>query len=53
MNNFEIKYLIADEYINSVTKEKKIDIDLISKKLKIDSSIIKTLFPYSEEINKL
>ena len=53
MNNFEIKYLIADEYINSVIREKKFDIDLISKKLKIDSSIIKTLFPYSEEINKL
>ncbi len=53
MNNFEIKYLIADEYINSVITEKKIDIDLISKKLKIDSSIIKTLFPYSDEINKL
>ena len=53
MNNFEIKYLIADEYINSVIREKKIDIDLISKKLKIDKSIIKTLFPYSEEINKL
>lgn len=53
MNNFEIKYLIADEYINSVIREKKIDIDLISKKLKIDSSIIKTLFPYSDEINKL
>ena len=53
MNNFEIKYLIADEYINSFIREKKIDIDLISKKLKIDSSIIKTLFPYSEEINKL
>ena len=53
MNNFEIKYLIADEYINSVIREKKFDIDLISKKFKIDSSIIKTLFPYSEEINKL
>ena len=53
MNNFEIKYLIADEYINSVIREKKFDIDLISKKLKIDSSIVKTLFPYSEEINKL
>ena len=53
MNNFEIKYLIADEYINSVIREKKIDIDLISKKLKIDRSIINTLFPYSEEINKL
>ena len=53
MNNFEIKYLIADEYINSAIREKKFDIDLISKKLKIDSSIIKTLFPYSEEINKL
>ena len=53
MNNFEIKYLIADEYINSVIREKKFDIDLISKKLKIDNTIIKTLFPYSEEINKL
>ncbi len=53
MNNFEIKYLIADEYINSVLREKKFDIDLISKKLKIDNSIIKALFPYSEEINKL
>ena len=53
MNNFEIKYLITDEYINSVIREKKFDIDLISKKLKIDSSIIKTLFPYSDEINKL
>ena len=53
MNNFEIKYLIADEYINSVIREKKFDIDLSSKKLKIDSSIIKTLFPYSDEINKL
>ncbi len=53
MNDFEIKYLIADEYINSVIREKKFDIDLISKKLKIDSSIIKTLFPYSDEINKL
>ena len=53
MNNFEIKYLIADEYINSVIREKKFDIDFISKKLKTDSSIIKTLFPYSDEINKL
>ena len=53
MNNFEIKYLIADEYINSVIREKKFDLNLISKKLKIDNSIIKTLFPYSEEINKL
>ena len=53
MNNFEIKYLIADEYINSIIREKKFDIDMISKKLKIDSSIIKTLFPYSDEINKL
>ena len=53
MNNFEIKYLIADEYINSVIREKKFDIDLISKKLKIDSSIIKAFFPYSDEINKL
>ena len=53
MNNFEIKYLIADEYINSVLREKKFDLDLISKKLKIDDSIIKTLFPHNEEINKL
>ena len=53
MNNFEIKYLIADEYINSVIREKKFDIDLISKKFKIHISIIKTLFPYGEEINKL
>ena len=53
MNNFEIKYLIADEYINSILKGKSFDLNLISKKLKIDSSIIKTLFPYSDEINKL
>ena len=53
MNNFEIKYLIADEYINSVIREKKFDIDLISKELKVDKSILRTLFPYSEEINKL
>ena len=53
MNNFEIKYLIAYEYINSIIREKKFDMDLISKKLKIDGNIIKTLFPYSEEINKL
>ena len=53
MNNFEIKYLIADEYINSVLKGKSFDLNLISKKLKLDNSIIKTLFPYSEEINKL
>ena len=53
MNNFEIKYLIADEYINAVIKEKKFDINSISKKLKIDSSIIKTFFPHGEEINKL
>ena len=52
MNNFEIKYLIADEYIHSVIREKKFDIDLISKKLKIDRSIVKTLFPYRDEINK-
>ena len=26
MNNFEIKYLIADEYINSFIREKKFDI---------------------------
>ena len=53
MNNFEIKYLIADEYINSILKGESFDLNLISKKLKIDNSIIKTLFPYSEEINKL
>ena len=53
MNHFEIKYLIADEYINSILREKKFDLKLTSKKLKIDNSIIKTLFPYSEDINKL
>ena len=53
MNHFEIKYLIADEYINSVLREKKFDLKLISKKLKIDSSIIETLFPYSDKINRL
>ncbi len=53
MNNFEIKYLIADEYINSILKGECFDLNLISKKLKLDNSIIKTLFPYSEEINKL
>ena len=53
MNNFEIKYLIADEYINSILKGESFDLNLISKKLKLDNSIIKTLFPYSEEINKL
>ena len=53
MNNFEIKYLIADEYINSILKGESFDLNLISKKLKLDNSIIKTLFPYSKEINKL
>ena len=53
MNHFEIKYLIADEYINSVLREKNFDLKLISKKLKIDSSIIETLFPYSDKINRL
>jgi len=53
MNNFEIKYLIADEYINSILKGESFDLDLISKKLKLDNSVIKTLFPHSEEINKL
>ena len=53
MNNFEIKYLIADEYIASILKGKNFDLNLISKKLKIDNSVIQTLFPYSEKINKL
>ena len=53
MNNFEIKYLIADEYINSILKGENFDLNLISKKLKIDKSVIQTLFPYSEKINKL
>ena len=53
MNNFEIKYLIADEYINSILQGESFDLNLISKKLKLDNSIIKTLFPYSKEINKL
>ncbi len=53
MKNFEIKYLIADEYINTVFKEERFDLKLISKKLKLDYSIVKTLFPYSEKINKL
>ena len=53
MNNFEIKYLIADEYIYSILKGESFDLNLISKKLKLDNSIIKTLFPHSEEINKL
>ena len=53
MNNFEIKYLIADQYINSILKGESFDLKLISKKLKIDNSIIQTLFPYSEKINKL
>ena len=52
MNNFEIKYLIADEYINSILKGENFDLNLISKKLKIDNSVIQTLFPYSEKINK-
>ena len=53
MNNFEIKYLIADEYIASILKGESFDLNLISKKLKIDYSKIKTLFPYCEKINKL
>ena len=53
MNNFEIKHLIADEYINSILKAESFDLNLISKKLKIDNSVIQTLFPYSEKINKL
>ena len=53
MNNFEIKYLIADEYINSIIKEESFELSLISKKLKIENSVIQTLFPYSEKINKL
>ena len=53
MNDFEIKYFIADEYIKSILKEKHFDINLISKRLKIDNSIIKTLFPHSDDINKL
>ena len=53
MKNFEIKYLIADEYINSILKGESFDLNLISKKLKIDNSVIQTLFPYSEKINKL
>ena len=53
MNNFEIKYLIADEYINSILKGESFDLNLISKKFKIDNSVIQTLFPYSEKINNL
>lgn len=53
MKNFEIKYLIADEYINTVFKEERFDLKLISKKLNLDYSIVKTLFPYNENINKL
>ncbi len=53
MNNFEIKYLIANEYIASILKGESFDLNLISKRLKIDYSIIKTLFPYCEKINKL
>ena len=53
MNYFEIKYLIADEYIASISKRESFDLNLISKKLKIDNSVIQTLFPYSEKINKL
>ena len=53
MNYFEIKYLIADEYIASISKRESFDLNLISKKLKIDISLIQTLFPYSEKINKL
>ena len=53
MNNFKIKYLIADEYIASILKGEIFDLNLISKKLKIDNSEIQTLFPYSNKINKL
>ena len=53
MNNFEIKYLIADEYIASILKGEIFDLNLISKKLKIYNSEIQTLFPYSNKINKL
>ena len=53
MNDSEIKYFIADEYIKSILNEENFDINLISKRLKIDNSLIKTLFPYSENINKL
>ena len=53
MNNFEIKYLISEEYVKSILKEETFDLNLISKKFKIDYNIIKTLFPYSEKINKL
>ena len=52
MNNFEIKYLISEEYVKSILKEETFDLNLISKKLKIDYNIIKTLFPYNEKINK-
>ena len=53
MNNFEIKYLIADEYIASILNGENFDLNAISKTLKIDNSVIQTLFPYSEKINKL
>ena len=53
MNNFEIKYLISEEYVKSILKEETFDLNLIAKKLKINYNIIKTLFPYSEKINKL
>ena len=53
MKDFEIKYFIADEYIKTILKEKPFDLNLISKRLKIDNSIIKTLFPHNENINKL
>ena len=53
MNNFEIKYLISEEYVKSILKEENFNLNFISKKLKIDYTIIKTLFPYTEKINKL
>ena len=53
MNYFEIKYLIADKYITSILNGENFDLNAISKTLKIDNSVIQTLFPYSEKINKL
>ena len=43
MNNFKIKYLIADEYIASILKGESFDLNIISKKLKINNSVIQTL----------
>ena len=53
MKDFEIKYIIAQEYINSILKEERFDLDLISKKIKIENTKTKTLFPHNDEINKL